>query len=150
MYSLLFRNHKRFYKREGLKNSYCQTKTMNTWNILGMIIVLWPIKAKIRTHAQVTTSEITVAACSLVFPRLINSSLATHVQWQSKNISHVYGFVSFAIKLVTNKFTYYAKYCYGCYKVHTLSAYKISMYQSSWLVSLLRLLTQLQEMNLIG
>ena len=46
---------------------------MNTWNISGMFIALWPITAKIRTSELATKPQtvIDVLACRLVFSRLI-------------------------------------------------------------------------------
>ena len=46
---------------------------MNTWNISGMFIALWPITAKIRTRelARKPETVINVLGCRLVFSRLI-------------------------------------------------------------------------------
>ena len=45
--------------------TYCQTnKNVNTWNILGIFIVLWPITAKIRTCVQATKP----ALCRIAIP----------------------------------------------------------------------------------
>ena len=48
-------------------------KIVNTWNISGMFIALWPITAKIRTSELATKPQtvINVLACRLVFSRLI-------------------------------------------------------------------------------
>ena len=74
------------------QSSYSATgKTVSTWNISRIFIVLRPIIAKIRTCEQATNHKlINVLACGLVFSHLIGFFLAT--QQHSRNISGVDGF----------------------------------------------------------
>ena len=67
-------------------------RIVNTWNISGIFIVLWPITAKLRARdlAKKNHKLINVLACGLVFSHLIGFSLAR--QKHSRNISGVHGF----------------------------------------------------------
>ena len=53
-------------------------KTVNTWNISGMVIVLWPITKQRSRHLNWPWNHklINILACGLVFSHLIGFSLA--------------------------------------------------------------------------
>ena len=79
-----------YYPRNLNKATYYRAtgKTMNTWNISGMFIVLhvWPIPAKIKTRKLATTTNMVIndLACGLVFLHLIGFF------WEYNNISEIF------------------------------------------------------------
>ena len=71
---------------------YCQMqKTMNTWEISGMLIVKWPFTIKIRTCKQVSKPQTKIVGfpfCGLVFSPLICCFIATQYRVFDKICKH--------------------------------------------------------------
>ena len=70
---------------------YCQMqKTMNTWEISGMLIVKWPFTIKIRTCKQASKPQTKIFGfpfCGLVFSPLICCFIATQYRVFDKILS---------------------------------------------------------------
>ena len=77
--------------------NYCHSQeTANTWNILGLLIVYWPITIKFRIHKQ-TSKPQTNYRCCLRFSYHTPYWLISRNTITFDNISSVHGFVSFTV-----------------------------------------------------